>query len=262
MPYAINIQEIVTISIEAGEAIMGVYGDAARFSNVDFKADDSPLTMADTLANDIIVNGLQSKYPEIPVISEEQEVMDYAQRKDWDLFWLVDPLDGTKEFIKRNGEFTVNIALVQNGRPILGVIYVPVTKEVFFGEVGKGAFKRINGSDQLLTAHCIAEGKIAVGSRSHESAEEVQVLKRFSVVDKVSVGSSLKFCLLAEGKAHVYFRFGPTMEWDVAAGHAILSAAGGQVFKGDQTKEVFTYNKESLRNGSFLCVGRDYLNKN
>ncbi|MCX6183062.1 MAG: 3'(2'),5'-bisphosphate nucleotidase CysQ [Bacteroidetes bacterium] len=262
MSVKININEIIKLAIKAGEAIMEVYEDETAFVNVDFKADNSPLTIADTISNNIIVEELQRLYPEIPVISEEIEAMPYAQRKDWKTFWLVDPLDGTKEFIKRNGEFTVNIALIKDGMASLGVIYVPVKNEVYFGEVGKGAFKNVDGADEALTGHCLSSVKTAVGSRSHESPEEIQVLERFSVQNKISVGSSLKFCLLAEGKAHVYFRFGPTMEWDVAAGHAILRAAGGEVFKGDSTTEIFTYNKPDLRNGSFLCVGRDYFKNN
>ena len=258
MSVKININQIINISIKAGEAIMEVYEDESAFANVDFKADNSPLTIADTISNDIIVEELKKLYPEIPVISEEIESLPYAERKDWKTFWLVDPLDGTKEFIKRNGEFTVNIALIEDGMPVVGVIYVPVKNEVFFGEVGKGAFKHIDGLDVALTGCCLDKVKTAVGSRSHESPEETQVLERFSVQNKISIGSSLKFCLLAEGKAHVYFRFGPTMEWDVAAGHAILRAAGGEVFKGDSTNEIFTYNKPDLRNGSFLCVGSDF----
>ncbi len=255
----VSIDQIISISIEAGKAIMMVYGDEEKFKHVDFKSDDSPLTEADTLSNNIIVEKLSALYPEIPVISEEIESMPYEQRKDWKSFFLVDPLDGTKEFIKRNGEFTVNIALIENGIPVLGVIYVPVKKEVYAGEISKGSFKIVGEDRVSLGALCIKEIKTAVGSRSHESAEEKVVLDRFFVQDKISIGSSLKFCLIAEGSAHVYFRFGPTMEWDVAAGHAILRAAGGEVFKGDEMKEVFTYNKPDLRNGSFLCVGKEYL---
>lgn len=259
MSKSVNIENIISISIEAGEAIMQVYADESKFAQVDFKADDSPLTAADTLANRIIVEKLNALYPEIPVISEEIESMPFEERKNWTSFFLVDPLDGTKEFIKRNGEFTVNIALIENGIPVLGVIYVPVKKEVYAGEVGKGSFKEVEGVRVILGAVCNKEMKTAVGSRSHESDEEKVVLDRFSVQDKISIGSSLKFCLIAEGSAHVYYRFGPTMEWDVAAGHAILRAAGGEVFKGDQMKEVFTYNKHDLRNGSFLCLGKNYL---
>ncbi len=263
MSVKININEIIKLSIKAGEAIMEVYEDESAFVNIDIKSDNSPLTIADTISNNIIVEELKRLYPEIPVISEEIESLPYAERKDWKTFWLVDPLDGTKEFIKRNGEFTVNIALISEGMPVMGVIYVPVKNEVYFGEVGKGAFKHVeDGVDVVLKGHCLNKVKTAVGSRSHESPEETKVLERFSVQDKISIGSSLKFCLLAEGKAHVYFRFGPTMEWDVAAGHAILRAAGGEVFKGDSTQEIFTYNKPDLRNGSFLCVGSDYFKNN
>ena len=258
MAKAVKISDIISISIEAGKAIMEVYADESKF-NIDFKSDDSPLTAADTLANYIIVERLSTLYPEIPVISEEIESMPYEQRKDWTSFFLVDPLDGTKEFIKRNGEFTVNIALIENGVPLLGVIYVPVTEVVYAGEVGKGSFKQKGEESVRLESVCTKELKTAVGSRSHESSEEKLVLDRFDVKDKISIGSSLKFCLIAEGSAHVYYRFGPTMEWDVAAGHAILRATGGEVFKGDEMKEVFTYNKADLRNGSFLCVGKEYL---
>jgi 3'(2'), 5'-bisphosphate nucleotidase len=252
----IEINQIITLAKKAGEAILQIYHDKDFSKVVDFKSDDSPLTLADKAAHQVIENGLESLYPHIPIISEEGRKISYEERKNWEYFWLVDPLDGTKEFIKRNGEFTVNIALIHNGSPVLGVVYTPVTQTTYFGESGKGAFKQNqNGSPTSIKVNNKTEQLIAVQSKSHASEEENALLKSFGVKDSISVGSSLKFCMVAEGKADIYYRHGPTMEWDTAAGQAVVEAAGGKVLK-NTSEEAFTYNKESLLNGSFLCLGK------
>jgi len=249
-----HIEKIVEIARKAGEKILEIYNDSNLAEVVDYKADDSPLTLADGAANEIIIKGLKTLSIQYPILSEESKHAPFEERKEWSTFWLVDPLDGTKEFIKRNGEFTVNIALIENGNPILGVIYVPVTDVMYWGSVN-GAFKQIGKEPAtLLKVNLSDNNRIAVRSKSHASVDEEVVLDKFDVVNSISVGSSLKFCMVAEGKADVYYRHGPTMEWDTGAGHAIVLAAGGQVYKG--ISEIpFTYNKGNLLNASFLCLG-------
>lgn len=248
------IEELKKISKEAGDAIMHIYNDADLSKVVDHKADDSPLTLADKAADDVIKKGLELMEEQFPILSEEGKHMSYAERKDWNTFWLVDPLDGTKEFIKRNGQFTVNIALIKDGYPLLGIIYVPATDTYYYGSE-LGAFKEEAGSTTALKVNNKSTNRIAVRSASHASPEEDTLLAKYDVVDNISKGSSLKFCMVAEGKADIYYRHGPTMEWDTGAGQAVLEAAGGKIFKGDQEQERFNYNKEDLLNGSFLCLG-------
>jgi len=249
-----QIEKIVGIARKAGKKILEIYNDSNLSEVVDYKADDSPLTLADGAANDIIIEGLKTLEVQYPILSEESKHAPFGERKEWSTFWLVDPLDGTKEFIKRNGEFTVNIALIENGHPILGVIYVPVTDVMYWGSAS-GAFKQIgNNAATTLKVNFSDKSRIAVRSKSHASVDEEVVLDKFDVVNSISVGSSLKFCMVAEGKADVYYRYGPTMEWDTGAGHAIVVAAGGQVYR-ETSKNPFTYNKEKLLNGSFLCLG-------
>ncbi len=250
-------------SISAGKAIMEIY-------NTDFKVvmkeDSSPLTLADEASNTIINFFL--KETGIPIISEENEQLPYEERKDWDMCWLVDPLDGTKEFVKRNGEFTVNIALVKDGKPIMGVIYVPVTKTLYYATYNnEKAYKTILENHEFsellflsgteITRPLVKENKIIklVGSRSHmneETSNFVQSLKdKGTGAEIVAAGSSLKFCLIAEGKADVYPRFAPTMEWDTAAGQAICEAAGAKVLIKDSTDPLH-YNKKNLLNPHFI----------
>jgi len=253
----INYKILRDIAEKAGTAIMEVYAEKDFSGITDFKADDSPLTLADKRSHEIINAALLQAFPEIPVLSEEGRDIAYQERKNWNQFWLVDPLDGTKEFINRNGEFTVNIALVENGLPVLGIIYVPVTKVFYFGKKGVEAFKESEkGKEPLKTTHK-KENLKAVGSRSHAAPEEKEFLEKLHIKEVVSTGSSLKFCRVAEGKADVYFRHGPTMEWDTAAGQAIVEAAGGVVL--DVAKNSFSYNKQSLRNGSFYCLNQKTL---
>lgn len=246
--------ELKNIARKAGEAILEVYNDPQQNTDVDYKADESPLTKADLASNKVIMAGLQQLPEQYPILSEEEKHQAYEERKDWHTFWLVDPLDGTKEFINRNGEFTVNIALIKGRKPVLSVIYVPV-KETMYWADESGAWKESAAGVIALKVNNSTENRIAVRSKSHASPEEDGVLKRYGVVDSISVGSSLKFCMVAEGKADLYYRHGPTMEWDTAAGQAILQGAGGKVYVGADENEEFHYNKENLLNGSFLCLG-------
>ena len=250
-----QIADIIKIAHDAGAKILEIYEHEDFSKVVDFKDDNSPLTLADKASHNVIEPALKALTPEIPILSEEGKAMDYATRSQWTKFWCVDPLDGTKEFIKRNGQFTVNIALIENGKPTLGVIYTPVTGETYYGSA-EGAFKTTGeGTPKKISVSHKTEGeRKAVGSASHASPEEDELLAKYNVTDSIKRGSSLKFCMVAEGNADLYYRHGPTMEWDTAAGQAIVEAAGGKVLKG-HGPEPFTYNKENLLNGSFLVLG-------
>lgn len=250
----IDINKINEIAVNAGLEIMKVY-NVGDFETVS-KKDNSPLTIADRKSHTTIKNSLISLYPEIPVISEEDNFIDYEERKSWNLFWLVDPLDGTKEFISRNGEFTVNIALIENKTPVAGVIYVPVKNELYYAD-NKGTFRL---DDSNLTELHVSEQEneiTVVKSRSHSSEDEDFFYSRFDVRHTISAGSSLKFCLVAEGRASIYYRSGPTWEWDTAAGHALVKYAGGHVR--DMLRGTFTYNKESLLNNAFCASSFEIL---
>ena len=238
---------LIGIARMAGEKIKAIY-DAGEIE-VDKKADNTPLTVADRASHDIITRELIKAFPGIPILSEEGSKIPYRERKHWHRFWLVDPLDGTKEFIHRNGEFTVNIALIEDNLPILGIIYTPIHDVVYYGQKGKGTFKRTgkNSDIEMSVRRETENGLIAVRSRSHSSDEEKAFLHRHHVTDSISVGSSLKFCMVAEGKAHLYYRHGPTMEWDTAAGHAIAEGAGALVYN-------LAYNKEVLKNDPFVVT--------
>jgi len=247
-------KKLIEISKKAGVAILDIYNSTEFSSVVDFKADNSPLTLADKASHEVIMEELSQLTPDIPIISEEGEEVAYDIRKDYDRYWLIDPLDGTKEFINRNGEFTVNIALIENNIPIEGYIYVPVTGVMYY-TLGGESFKQTENAVELLKVNNKAEKRIAVRSKSHASPEEESILQKYDVQDSISVGSSLKFCMVAEGKADIYYRHGPTMEWDTAAGQAVLQGAGGKIFKGNEELEQFQYNKKSLLNSGFLCLG-------
>ena len=249
---------LIDLARRAGDAIMEVY--AGEFE-VQTKADASPLTVADLRSHRLIVDGLRRLTPDLPIISEEADPADFAVRRTWDRYWLVDPLDGTKEFVSRNGEFTVNIARIEAGRPVLGVVGVPVREEVFVGDVkSRNAYKSTpNGRKTLHTrAVSATEGLTVVASRNHGGPRLERYLDALSVafgtVSRKSVGSSLKFCILAEGLADFYPRLGPTSEWDTAAAQAVLTAAGGGVHRFDGS--ALAYNtKASLLNPEFFCVG-------
>ncbi|WP_174614417.1 3'(2'),5'-bisphosphate nucleotidase CysQ [Virgibacillus ihumii] len=264
----VSLKKLLDISLQAGHEILDVY---KKDIEVEVKEDDSPLTQADQRSHKAIMNGLQDAYAGIPVLSEEGRDISYEERKDWKQFFLVDPLDGTKEFIKKNGEFTVNIALIDEKYPAMGVIYAPVLDTFYFGREGLGAFKLEGASkadvadeDDLVEKSVqlpeVTEGSVVnvVASRSHMSAETeefIDGLRANKEVDVVSAGSSLKFCLVAEGKADFYPRYAPTMEWDTGAGQAIVEAAGGQVLR-HEDEERFYYNRENLKNGWFLVKGK------
>ncbi len=238
---------ITDIARRAGEAILQIY---QRDFEVQLKADASPVTEADLVAHEIIVKGLFELTPEIPVLSEEQADIDWSVRKTWRQYWLVDPLDGTKEFIKKNGEFTVNIALIENGKPILAVIYAPVLDKLYFCDKSR-AFLTTAEKANIPLQVCNKREKLKVlVSRSHQSKRLSAYLDKLGNYETLEVGSSLKFCMIAEGLANLYPRVGPTMEWDSAAGHCIAEKAGAQVCKLDG--QPLEYNqKESLLNPDF-----------
>jgi 3'(2'), 5'-bisphosphate nucleotidase len=250
-----DIERLLKIAVDAGQAILTVYNNPEEAGLVKLKTDESPLTLADEASHLIIEQGLQALTPDIPILSEEGADIPYEVRRHWPAFWCVDPLDGTKEFISRNGEFTVNVALIRGQEPVLGVIYVPVTGTLYYGGAGMGCFKRTDhGQTSPIRVDADAPEWVAVGSRSHAAPEEAAVLSRYPIVRSITAGSSLKFCLVAEGKAHLYYRHGPTMEWDTAAGQALVTAAGGLMAMPDGAP--FVYNKPVLRNGGFLCKAR------
>lgn len=252
----IDMNIIAEIAVKAGEAILEVY---AQDFDVEHKDDASPLTIADKRANDVIIAGLKEQYPDIPIISEENKQITYEDRRDWDLFWLVDPLDGTKEFIKKNGEFTVNIALVKGQQPIAGVVHVPVQELTYVANAGKCLKLDAAGNSTTLLPpdkhYTEKDSILVVASRSHLSQEVEDFVEELreqgKEVEFLSAGSSLKFCLVAEGKADVYPRFGPTMEWDTGAAHAVALAAGRKVLQAE-TRIPLTYNKENLLNPWFI----------
>ena len=245
-----DIPAVIDIARKAGKAILDVYHTDMSQWEIQQKRDDSPLTLADMASHRVIHDGLKHLFPEIPILSEEGKDIPYEKRMDMDRYWCVDPLDGTKEFISRNGEFTVNIALIVKNEPIFGVIYVPATDELYYGMEGRGSFKVVAGKTERIQASA-NDNPVAVGSKSHKTVEEEAFLSSLNIRNVVSVGSSLKFCLIAEGKAQVYYRHGPTMEWDTAAGHAIAVASGARMTNADGS--AFVYNKPSLVNGSFIC---------
>ncbi|MBT0717456.1 3'(2'),5'-bisphosphate nucleotidase CysQ [Rosenbergiella epipactidis] len=222
------LDQINQIARQAGEEILKIYHREEGL-DVQIKTDDSPVTAADIAANSVIIDGLQALTPDIPILSEES-VVEWSVRQTWTRYWLVDPLDGTKEFIKRNGEFTVNIALIENGKPILGVVYAPVLDELYCAAEGK-AWKEEKAGERHPISVTHAQPPLVVVSRSHANndPELSDYLHQLGEHQTVAIGSSLKFCLVAEGKAQLYPRFGPTNIWDTGAGHAVALAAGAQV---------------------------------
>lgn len=238
------IEILCDIARKAGKEIMEIYN---KDFSVDFKEDNSPLTEADRKANAVIISELKTHFPEIPVISEEITTIPFSERKEWKRFFLVDPLDGTKEFIKKNGEFTVNIAYVENGFVLKGVVYIPVADVCYFSN-GEKSYKNtydIKCQDEHVPSRVVA-------SRSHFSDETKTYVESLEKkYELVSIGSSLKICLVAEGVADIYPRFGPTMEWDTAAAHAVIKGAGGNVF--DLEGNELRYGKEDLHNPFFVA---------
>ncbi|KEA64228.1 3'(2'),5'-bisphosphate nucleotidase [Marinobacterium lacunae] len=239
-----DLQAIIEIARQAGEKIMAIY--AQDFAVYD-KSDSSPLTEADLASHHCIIEGLKKLTPEIPILSEESSKSDIDDRMSWSCYWLIDPLDGTKEFIKKNGEFTVNIALIDNHKPVLGVVHVPAKGVTYYGECGQGAFKTEGGVTQPIKVKALpSEGETwqVVGSRSHQSDEFREFIDTLPNAEIVSMGSSLKLCLVAEGEADLYPRLGPTSEWDTAAAQAVVEAAGGLVLA-FPSLEPMRYNTRS-----------------
>ena len=243
-------ESLLPIVAQAGAAIMKVYDGGFT---VQQKEDDSPLTLADLESQRVILDGLTRITPDIPILSEESAAAPWAERRTWRELWVVDPLDGTREFVKRNGEFTVNVALVIDHEPVLGVVSAPAQGLVYWGAQGLGAFTEHRGAVRTAIHAASPQRPLrVVGSRSHASKETAAYLEKVAEHVMTGVGSSLKFCLLAEGKAELYPRFGPTSEWDTAAGQAVLEAAGGQVTRLDGHK--LRYNcRESVLNGDFIA---------
>lgn len=260
------LQIAIQASLDGGREIMEVYNNTIE---IEYKDDKSPLTQADKNAHNAIVKLLDPT--NVPVLSEEGQHLDYDERKGWEYLWVVDPLDGTKEFIKRNGEFTVNIALIKNGEVIMGVIYVPVLKTLYFGLEGMGSYKISDTKegvsvelDQLMRDAQklpIMEERpfTMVGSRSHMSDETKlyfeKIRKTYPNAQVISKGSSLKICMIAEGSADIYPRFAPTMEWDTAAGHGIVKQAGFEIYKTHEDKPL-SYNKADLLNPWFIVKSK------
>jgi 3'(2'), 5'-bisphosphate nucleotidase len=261
--------QAIKASILAGKAILEVY--QTNF-DVDFKEDKSPLTLADRRADDIIREAMKST--DLPVLSEEGEMIDYEIRKHWQQYWLVDPLDGTKEFVNRNGEFTVNIALIENNKPVIGVIYAPTLDLLYFCN-RREAFKIEKAEKHLIDCESMEKlienstklplqdkhtGFTLVSSRSHQHPGTNNFIgklqSQYGEINFVSKGSSLKLCMIAEGEADCYPRFGPTSEWDTAAGHAIVNATGGKLVLAENTAMELSYNKKNLLNPSFIAYSK------
>ncbi len=244
---------VIDLARRAGDAILEVY---AQPFDVQRKDDDSPLTAADMAAHRLIVAGLQSLTPSIPVLSEESADIPWDTRRAWQRYWLVDPLDGTREFVKRNGEFTVNIALIEDHRSVLGVVQVPVSGDLYYARQGQGAFRQEHAQSepQPLRVRRAGSPLVVAGSRSHGSARQRELMAKLGGHELVPRGSSLKFCLVARGDADLYLRAGPTSEWDTAAAHCVLEQAGGDVVRFDG--KPLRYNTgDSLLNPEFIAVG-------
>ena len=254
----IDITNCLPIIQEAGRQVMEIYHDQEGGYEVSEKSDHSPLTKADRAAHKAICDRLKNHYPDIPIISEEQQEISYETRKGYEAFWLVDPLDGTKEFIKQNGEFTLNLALVYQGKPIAGIVAAPALERIYYAQQNAGAYLW----DEHDQTHQLSVNRFShadpglrlVCSRSHMNEDTQAFVDQYKNPELVSMGSSLKFMLVAEGKADIYPRFGPTMEWDTGAAQAIVETAGGQVIA-NETQKPLEYNKPDLHNPWFLVYG-------
>lgn len=248
----VSIKDIKTIAKIAGDEIMKIY---ERDFEVEYKEDNSPLTEADIKANEIICNSLVGLYPDIPIISEENSIVAYEVRKKWDYYWCIDPIDGTKEFVKKNGEFTVNIALIHKDTPFLGVVYAPALDLMYWAKKGEGAY--LNNKKLPLQVNKNKKEKLfVVASKSHISSETQKYIDSLDTkeVEQVSRGSSLKLCMVADGSADIYPRLAPTMEWDTAAADAIVREAGGMSYDFHSNKPL-KYNKKDLLNPWFVIKG-------
>lgn len=247
-------EQVNELARKAGQAVMEIY--EKDFAIYD-KSDSSPLTEADLAAHSILVQGLKTLAPDIPVLSEESNADEQVDRFSWNTYWLIDPLDGTKEFIKKNGEFTINVALIVAGEPVFGVVYAPAIDVLYWGAQGEGAFKQeSNAAPADITVSGVPSvntGWKVVGSRSHQSDEFKQFMEKLPEAEIIAMGSSLKLCLVAEGKADLYPRLGLTSEWDTAAAHAVVLAAGGQVLSMEDMKPlIYNSRKDTLLNPHFI----------
>lgn len=252
------IKALIPISRQAGEAILEIYNSVDL--EVQEKADKSPLTTADLASNAIICSALSMLSPDIPIISEENNDIPYSKRSQWDYCWIVDPLDGTKEFIKRNGEFTTNIGLVHNQEVIAGIVYIPVKDEMYYAIKGEGAFKIANNKTIRISTkkYKISDkGLKIVCSRSHLDENTKSFIEALTAPDLITKGSSLKFLVIAQGEADLYPRMAPTMEWDTCAAQIILEEAGGKVIIEGSQNDVVLYNKADLRNPYFIAKGEE-----
>jgi len=246
--------EVLKIADAASEKVMSIYMTDFK---VNYKADESPITAADIASHNVIVEGLSNLSQDIPILSEEGAEIPWSERKHWQRFWLIDPIDGTKDFTQRTDEFTVNIALIENGEPILGVVTAPALKEAYWGLRGQGAYKRDNtGHVQRISVAPPGEAKRVVASKNHLNEDTKAFIDKLGAHELVQAGSSLKFCKIAEGHADIYPRLAPTCEWDTGAAHAVLSAAGGKV----ETLEgkPLQYGKEDVLNPHFIASGDWY----
>lgn len=247
-----NLIEIVKI---ANNIVLDIYNKSEH--KVTIKDDNSPLTEADRKSSEFICQYLRIFYPDIPIICEETKMVEYEKRKNWYEFWLVDPLDGTKEFINRNGEFTVNIGLIRNGEPVIGIVGVPCEHVIYYASKGSGAYKLNLKNNQREKLECkpfaLSDDLTFVCSRSHMDEKTEKFLNTFNVKEKISAGSSLKFMYLCENKAQIYPRYIPTMEWDTAASDAILREAGGRIETWDH--QILAYNKENMKNDNLIAYG-------
>ena len=244
------ISALEPIARAAGDAILTIYRQPFA---VEYKQDESPLTAADQGAHEVIVQALARLTPDIPVLSEESDAETMQARLGWSRYWLVDPLDGTKEFVSRNGEFTVNIALIDHGSPVWGLVYAPVLDRLWYGGKGIGAWRVADGKHEAIQTRPHGDGEAwrVVGSRNHLSQETLDYLAPFGEIELVSMGSSLKFCIIAEGGAELYPRLAPTCEWDTAAAQAVLEGAGGSVTQLDGS--ALAYNKPDILNPWFVA---------
>lgn len=248
------LNNLLTIADTASQKVMAIYQTDFE---VNTKEDNSPITAADLASHHVIVDGLKALTPDIPILSEESANAPWEERKSWTRFWLVDPIDGTKDFTNRTGEFTVNIALIENGEPVMGIVTAPALNEAYWGIKGQGAWKReADGSTRQLQVVEPPEAKRAVASKNHMNQETRDFIDQLGNHELVQAGSSLKFCRIAEGKADIYPRLGPTCEWDTGAAHAVLAAAGGKVNKLDGTPLI--YGKEDILNPYFVASGAWY----
>ena len=251
MHYSSILPDVIKVADEASERVLHIYQSDFK---VNYKADDSPITAADTAAHDIITHGLRSISRDIPILSEEGKGIPWEERKHWRRFWLVDPVDGTKDFTQRTGEFTVNIAMIEDGEPVMGVVIAPALKEAYWGVVGEGAYMRDrNGKTHRIRVAEPKEVKRVVASKNHLNPETRAFIDKLGEHELVQAGSSLKFCRIAEGHADIYPRMGPTCEWDTGAAQAVLVAAGGKVQTVDG--KPLKYGKQDVLNPYFIAAG-------